>query len=168
PHASRNFVQRFGAAHRRDVFFEDLIGGRRRGSGGGRGGFGVLGLRIAGEDRRRSHWVVTAAMAGIARHFLAAAEAVLIDGQRHGDHLARGLLSRLVVGIELALHVAEVAFHSERGRDELHGREYLIGRRALQGLNVLESLLGGLAGRGGLGVGRHREGQGACHYGCNR
>jgi hypothetical protein len=98
-------------------------------------------------------------MAGVARDFLPRVEAVLIDGQRHGDHAARGLLGRFVVGIELALHVAEVAFHSERRGDELHGGEHLIGWRALQGLNILELLLGGLAGRAGLGVGRRRESQ---------
>ena len=74
--------------------------------------------------------------------------------------MARGLLGRFIVGIELALYVAEVAFHSERRGDELHGREHLIGWGTLQGLNVLEGLLRGFAGGGGLGVGRHRESQG--------
>jgi hypothetical protein len=79
--------------------------------------------------------------------------------------ILRAVACRLVVGLEFAFDVAELAFHSERRRDELHGWEHLIGRRALQGLNVLESLLGGFTGWDRLGEDRYGESQGACHCG---
>ena len=100
--AAGDLMKSLRSTHRRDVFLKNLIGGGRgRGCGGG---FRVVrGLRIAGDDRRRSYGIVTAAMARIASHFLAAIEAVLIDRERHGDHLARGLLRGFVIGFKLVL-----------------------------------------------------------------
>src|SRR5207245_10871047 len=41
--------------------------------------------------------------------------------------------------------MAEVALHSQRGRNELHRRNELVGGNSFQHLDVLVNLLGGLA-----------------------
>jgi hypothetical protein len=55
----------------------------------------------------------------------------LIDGEHHLHHLARGLLVSLVVLFKGILHVAELAFHTERCCDELHGGKDLFCRNPL-------------------------------------
>ncbi len=91
-------------------------------------------------------------MAGIASHIVVPAEAVLVDGHLHLDHLAGGLLGLFVVIVIGPHGMAERALHAERCRNELHGRLKLLGRNALEHLDVPENLFRCL----GLGGGARR------------
>ena len=66
-------------------------------------------------------------MAGVASHFTPSIEILLVQGKHHLHHLAHGLLGLLVALIESAADMTEIAFHSQRSRDELHGRNQLPG-----------------------------------------
>src|SRR3979411_839600 len=68
----------------------------------------------------RPRRMIVALMAGEATDRLMAVEVVLVDGHHHLDHLARGRFLRLVVGREVALHMAELAILTEREREGLH------------------------------------------------
>ena len=60
------------------------------------------------------------------------------------NHLARGLLRRLVVLIELVLDVAKGAVDSKRGFEREHYFHQSIGGNSFEQLNVLVLLLGAL------------------------
>src|SRR5690349_23081197 len=82
-------------------------------------------------------------------------EGVLVDGRSHSHHLARGFLGTLVVGVVLALDVAERALDTKGGGHELHGGNQLVGGNAFELGDVLEDLIRGLdfgLGVRGLGV----------------
>jgi hypothetical protein len=81
-------------------------------------------------------------MTRIAGYFAMGVEIILVDGERHLHHLPRCLLRLLVVFVERILNVAKIALNSQRSRDELHGREYLLGWNALEHLYVLELFFG--------------------------
>ncbi len=68
-------------------------------------------------------------MTGIASHFAPAIEILLVQRKHHLHHFAGGLLGFLVILIESAADMTEIAFHSQRSRDELHGRNQLPGRK---------------------------------------
>jgi hypothetical protein len=63
---------------------------------------------------------------------------VRIEGERHLDHAAGGLLRLFVVLIEGIANVAELAFDAQRCRYELHRRNQLVRRNALQRLQILK------------------------------
>ena len=70
---------------------------------------------------------------------------VFIDSEHHSHHLARRLLGFFVILFKRVFQMAEVALHSQRGRNELHRRNELVGGNSFQHLDVLVNLLGGLA-----------------------
>src|SRR5882724_1263016 len=114
-------------------------------------------------------------MAGETGDFALALEIVLVDGEHHGDHLASDDFGLLVVLLEghrsLLADVAVLALDAQRGSDELHRRNYLLGGNAVQDFDVLELLFGKFGG------GRHscsgrlsacakdRQGCGECNSG---
>lgn len=82
-------------------------------------------------------------MTGEAGDFAMTIEIFLIDDNHHLHHLAGDWLGLLVVLVERAFHVAEIALHAERGSYKLHGGDELVGGNPFQDLDVLENLLGG-------------------------
>ena len=83
-------------------------------------------------------------MARVAAHHLLSFEVLLVDGDHHRHHLPGSLFLVLIVLIECALDVAEIAFHAQRVGDELHGRNQLVGWNVFEHLDVLERLDRGL------------------------
>jgi uncharacterized membrane protein YidH (DUF202 family) len=110
--------------------------------------------------------MLIAAVAGIARDLAMSLKIIFIDGKHHLHHLARGLLGLFIVFVESVMHVAELALHSQRSRNELHRRDYLLCRNAFEFLDVLELLFGFL--RAGLQCCRRLRGRtlhrGFCRY----
>ena len=56
---------------------------------------------------------------------------VFIDREHHAYHLARRLLGFFVILFKRVFQMAEVALHSQRGRNELHRRNELVGGNSL-------------------------------------
>lgn len=71
-------------------------------------------------------------VAGITRHVHLAIRELGIDIPRHRDHHSRDLFVALVVGGEVARHVAEVATHTQRYPERLHGFHQVLGRQQFQ------------------------------------
>src|SRR6266446_6078213 len=148
-HAARDFLDRSRAANSGKIFVEKLVRHRHRGFfltelfpfDGRR-----LGLFV--DDDGCAHRIRGAAVARVAGHLAVSLEIVLIDGHHHVNHLPRGDFGLLVVFLKSMLHVAVFAFHSERSRNELHRGDKLIGRYALERLNILELFFSEF-GRGG-------------------
>jgi len=61
-----------------------------------------------------------------------------IDGERHLDHAAGGLLRRFVIPIEGIVNMTELALDAQRRRYELHRRNHLVRRDVLQNFQVLK------------------------------
>ena len=74
-------------------------------------------------------------------------KAPLIEIKDHLNHLARGLLRRLVILLK-RIDVTIIAPDSERAGHESHDRVELRSRHSLQDLNILIDLFGGLLMRG--------------------
>ena len=91
-------------------------------------------------NRRHSRRMRGAVVAGVACHHLVPVEIGLIDGEHHAHHFARPPLRLLSVLVKVVLNMAEVAMHSKRGRDELHGRDQLVCRNVLENFDVLIDL----------------------------
>ena len=77
---------------------------------------------------------------------------VFIDREHHAHHFARCLLGFFVILFKRIFQVTKIALHSQGCRDELHGRNQLVGRNAFEYLNVLVDLLCG------FGSGRRSRG----------
>src|SRR5262249_37997043 len=74
-------------------------------------------------------------------------EVCFVDVHLHFHHVASELLFIFVVFFGSVLNVAKLAFDAERGADELHNGNQLIGRDIFQNLDVLEFLGGRLRSR---------------------
>src|ERR1700689_3462759 len=75
-----------------------------------------------------------------------AIEVLLIDSKHHAHHLSRRLLVFIVILFEGIFPMTEIALHPERGRDELHGGNKLVGWNSSEYLDVLVNLLRGFGG----------------------
>ena len=134
------------AAQRANVLFENLVGGRHAGSRCGED-VGRLQHRLAVNPvhRWRCRGTRLTAMAGPARHHVAAVEAGAVDGVHHLDHRAGGPLARRIVFPlrigSAGAGVTVAAAQAERGGDESHRPEELVDGNAFQDLNVLERLI---------------------------
>ena len=98
-----------------------------------------------------------AAVAGVASDLAMPFEALFIDGEHHGHHLASNHLGLLVIFLGCTLDMAEVALYAERCGDELHGRNQFVRGQSLEDLDVLlwfEWLSGLAIGRPELKQGR--------------
>src|SRR5581483_2487727 len=73
-------------------------------------------------------------------------EIILIDGEHHAHHLARGLLRLFVIFLEGIFQMAEIALHPQGRGYKLHRGNDLVRGNSLEHLNVLVNLLGWFAG----------------------
>src|ERR1022692_552595 len=146
-HTAGNLSDRGGSAHCLQIFVEHLI---RSWTACfrlfpilfiGLLGFYHTRFRFFRHHQRCPHRLDAAAVARIAGHFAMSPEVILINGKHHLHHFPCRLLRLLVVLLERALHVAKFAAHAQRGGNELHPRNQLIRRNALQDLDILELLL---------------------------
>ena len=119
----------------------------------------------------RGPWFIAVAMAGPARHHLAAPKLVLIDGGHHVHHPARhhlcgsvgGPIDRVSAGIVVTIRTVKF----EGGRHEPHGLQKIVDRNPLERLNVLEDLSAGawpFRGRGQTAIpsADHRHNRHSC------
>ena len=138
---SRQFLR---AADGLQILVQDLICGGARGSL-----FHDVALRFFGRTVQRRQirchlGAGAAAMAGVASYRLAPAEGTFVQRIHHGDHAARRLLVRIVVGdviFPTAIGIVAIdAGFSQRRRKKSHDPQELVDRNSLQDLNVFENV----------------------------
>src|SRR5208282_1294605 len=148
--AAGDIPDRRSSTERPNVALDNLVQSRQ--AGGKLFRFGSRGCLLSrlgfASNHRNPFRLERASVAGVTGHFAISSETVLVDAQHHSHHVPRDLFRLFVILVKMLRHMAVAALHAERGRDESHGGDQLIGPNTLEHLNVLEHRLGGLSGGG--------------------